>query len=276
MALYHRLLITGAAGALGTELRKSGPAMAEKIRLTDRNPSKDLAAHEEDAVLDLADFDAVLNAVEGCDAVVHLGGQASDGPWDAVLHSSIIGTYNLYEAARRHGVKRVVYASSIHAVGFYERTETIDASAPTKPDTLYGVSKTFGENLSSYYFNKFGIESVCLRIGSCFPEPTDRRHLITWLSYRDFRQLVERSLSAERVGHMVSFATSGNSQRFWDNRAAAVLGYVPEDNAEDFREKVFAATAKGDPNDAAVRFQGGSYVTVSKFETPNDASGNND
>lgn len=271
MTFFNRVLITGAAGSLGTELRKSGPAMAKAIRLSDRIRCANLETHEEDAVCELAAFDAVAKAVQGCDAIVHLGGQARDGAWEDVLPSSIVGSYNIYEAARRAGVKRIVYASSIHAVGFYERTETIDASAPTKPDTLYGLSKTFGENLSSYYWNKFGIETVCLRIGSCFPEPTDRRHLITWLSFRDFRQLVERSLSAERVGHMIAFATSANSQRFWDNDAAAVLGYQPEDDADDFRDKIFAATEKGDPNDPAVRFQGGSYTLVSEFEQPKSA-----
>jgi uronate dehydrogenase len=267
VTILNRILITGAAGSLGGELRKSGPAMARRVRLADRNPCRDLQPHEEDATGEPADFASVLGAVEGCDAIVHLGGRSTDGPWEDVLPSSIVGTYNVYEAARRHGVKRVVYASSIHAVGFYERTDTIDARVPTRPDTLYGVSKTFGENLSSYYFSKFGIESVCLRIGSCFPEPTDRRHLVTWLSFRDFRQLVELSLAAERVGHMICFATSNNDKRFWDNSAAAILGYRPQDNAEDFRHKVIAATDQGDPNDPAVRFQGGGYCRVTEWES---------
>lgn len=268
MPPFNRVLITGAAGSLGTELRKSGPAMARTVRLSDRLACANLDAHEEDRPCELADFDAVAKAVAGCDAIVHLGGQSRDGAWEDVLPSSIVGSYNVYEAARRAGVKRIVYASSIHAVGFHERTQTIDASAPTRPDTLYGVSKTFGENLASYHWSKFGIESVCLRIGSCFAEPTDRRHLVTWLSFRDFRQLVERCLSAERVGHMIAFATSANSQRFWDNGAAAVLGYRPEDNADAFRDKIFATTEKGDPNDPAVRFQGGAYTLVSEFERP--------
>ncbi len=265
---WSRVLITGAAGAIGTQLRRSGPAMGEKIRLSDRVPCADLQPHEEDRVCELSDFNAVMGIVEGCDAIVHMGGRSADGPWEDVLPASIVGTYNIYEAARRNSVRRVIYASSVHAVGFYERNQTIDASAPTKPDTLYGVSKTFGENLSSYYWNKFGIETVALRIGSCFPEPTDRRHLITWLSYRDCRRLVELSLSAERVGHTIAFATSNNSQRFWDNSAASVLGYKPQDNADDFREKVFASTQPGDPDDPAVRFQGGGYAAITEFEVP--------
>jgi uronate dehydrogenase len=266
MSHFDRALITGAAGALGRELRRSGTRLARQVRLTDRIASEDLAAHEQDQPFDLADLDAVLKGVAGCDAIVHLGAQATEAGWEPVLQSNIIGTYNIYEAARRHGVKRIVYASSIHAVGYYERNQTIDAFVPTKPDSLYGVSKTFGENLASYYFDKFGIESVCLRIGSCYPEPADRRHLITWLSFRDFRQLVERSLSAPRVGFMISYATSGNSQSFWDNRLASVLGYAPEDNAEDHRDKVFAKTEQGDPHDPAIRYQGGIFCAWGHFD----------
>jgi uronate dehydrogenase len=253
------VLITGAAGSLGRQLRLAGPALAARVRLTDRIASADLAPHEEDRLAELGDLEAVLPVVEGCDAIVHLGGHAREGSFPTILDANIVGTYNVYEAARRCGVKRIVLASSVHAVGFYERTETIDAARPTRPDTLYGVSKVFGESLARYYFDRFGIESVCLRIGSCFPEPTDRRHLITWLSYRDFRQLVMLSLTAPRVGHMICFATSRNSRAFWDNRAAAILGYAPQDSADDYAEKVFAATDQGDPNDPAVRYQGGIY-----------------
>ncbi|ACP21771.1 dTDP-glucose 4,6-dehydratase (plasmid) [Sinorhizobium fredii NGR234] len=269
MSDYQRVLLTGAAGALGSELRKSGTRLGKVVRLSARGPCENLAPHEEDFPLDLADFDAVSAAVKGCDAIVHMGGQALEGPWQTILDSNIVGGYNIYEAARRHGVKRIVYASSVHAIGYYERTQTIDGNVPTRPDSLYGVSKTFVENLARYYFDKFGIETVCLRIGSSFPEPTDRRHLITWLSYRDCRQLVEKSLSAPRVGFMIAYGMSNNSEAFWDNRTAAVLGYKPEDSADDYRDKVFAKTTQGDPNDPAVRFQGGSFCAAGHFEDEN-------
>lgn len=266
MTHYQKTLITGAAGSVGTALRQSGQRLGQTVRLSDRNPCANLAAHEEDFPLDLADFDAVMKAVEGCDAIVHLGGQPLEAAWKTILDSNISGSYHIYEAARRHGVKRIVYASSVHAIGYYERTQTIDANVPTRPDSLYGVSKTFVENLARYYFDKFGIETVSIRIGSCFPEPTDRRHLITWLSYRDCRQLVEKCLTAPRVGCMIAYGMSNNSERFWDNSAAAVLGYKPQDSADDYREKVFANTSQGDPNDAAVRFQGGSFCAAGHFE----------
>lgn len=266
MTDYQRTLLTGAAGALGKQLRLSGTKLGKIVRLSARSACGELAAHEEDVPADLSDFDAVSAAVKGCDAIIHMGGQGLEGPWKTVLDANIVGSYNIYEAARQHGVKRIVYASSVHAIGFYERTETIDGNMPTRPDSLYGVSKTFVENLGRYYFDKFGIETVCLRIGSSFPEPTDRRHLITWLSYRDCRQLVEKSLSAPRVGFMVAYGMSNNSEAFWDNRTAAVLGYRPQDSADDYREKVLANTTQGDPNDPAVRFQGGSFCAAGHYE----------
>ena len=266
MTDFQRTLLTGAAGALGVQLRKSGQKLGKFVRLSALGPCPDLAPHEEDAPADLSDFDAVSKAVQGCDAIVHLGGQGLEGPWETILNANIVGSYNVYESARRHGVKRIVYASSVHAIGYYERTQTIDANVPTRPDSLYGLSKTFVENLGRYYFDKFRIETVCLRIGSSFPEPTDRRHLITWLSYRDCRQLVEKSLSAPRVGFMIAYGMSNNSESFWDNRGAAVLGYKPQDSADDYRDKIIAETAQGDPNDPAIRFQGGSFCAAGHFD----------
>ncbi len=266
MSHFNRVLITGAAGALGRELRVAGSRLGRQVRLTDRTASQNLAPHEEDQPCDLADFASVLAAVGGCDAIVHLGARATEDRWDEILHSNIIGTYNIYEAARRSGVKRIVYASSIHTVGYYERNQTIDAKAPTRPDSLYGVSKVFGESMASLYHDKFGIESVCLRIGSCYPEPADRRHLITWLSYPDLRRLVECCLTAPRVGCLTTFPTSANSQSFWDNRFASILGFRPQDSADDYQEKVFAKVPQGDPNDVAVKFQGGIVCAWGHFD----------
>lgn len=268
MAIHPRILITGAGGALGTQLRPHGTILAAKVMLSDRGIVGSLEPHEEFRQADLTDLAAVESAVEGCDAIVHLGGQGLEAAFKTILDANIVGTYNVYEAARRQRVKRVIYASSVHAVGYYERNETIDASAPTRPDSLYGVSKTFGENVSRYYFDKFGIESVCLRIGSCFPEPTIERHLITWLSYRDFRQIVELALRAPRVGHMIAMPTSRNRASFWDDRAAASLGFQPVDSADDYREAVMAKTGTVDPNDPAIRFQGGSFCAAGHFEDP--------
>jgi uronate dehydrogenase len=267
MSHFNRVLITGAAGALGGALRKSGQKLAKHVRLTDLVACKNLAAHEEDHPCPLDDFDGIMKAVKDCDTIVHFGAKATEGTWAEVLPSNIIGTYNIYEAARRNGVKRIVYASSVHAIGYYERNQTIDAKVPTRPDSLYGVSKTFGENLASMYFDKFGIETVCLRIGSSTPEPKDRRHLITWVSYGDVARMVECCLDAPRVGFMITYPLSNNRQAFWDNRASSVLGYIPQDSADDYRDKILASTEQGDPNDPTVRYQGGVFC---KWGHPDD------
>ena len=177
MPRFNRLLITGAAGNLGSVLRKGLAPLATTIRLTDRGNMGEAAANEEIKVCELGDFDGIMKVVEGCDAVVHFGAAPVERPWEEILESSIKGGYNVYEAARRHGIKRVVYASSIHAVGYVRREDGADTHTGHRPDTLYGVSKCFVEDLAKMYFDKFGIESALLRINSCFPEPADRRHL---------------------------------------------------------------------------------------------------
>ena len=169
------------------------------------------------------------------------------------------GGYNVYEAARRHGIKRIVYASSIHAVGYVRREEGADTDTPHRPDSLYGVSKCFVEDLAKLYFHKFGIESACLRINSCFPEPADRRHLATWMSFDDLVQLVERCLVAERVGYAIVYGISDNREAFFSNHKVAHLGYRPRDTAEDYREKVEDKVGPGDPFAPDVEHVGGVF-----------------
>ncbi len=259
MPRYERLLITGAAGNLGRELRKGLAPLATTLRLTDRAAMEAAGAHEEVMQCELGDFDAVTRVVEGCDAVVHFGAAPVERPWAEILESSIKGGYNVYEAARRHGIKRIVYASSIHAVGYVRREEGADTDTPHRPDTLYGVSKCFVEDLAQLYFHKFGIESACLRINSCFPEPADRRHLATWLSFRDLVQLVARCLLAERIGYTVAYGISDNREAFFSNHKISHLGYRPVDDADDYRHAVEAKVEPGDPFDPAVEFVGGVF-----------------
>ena len=187
------------------------------------------------------------------------GGYRSSSDYDSISKVNINGTYYLYEAARQAGVKRVVFASSNHAVGFYDQLEVIDASVPQRPDTLYGLSKAFGEDLARLYWDKYGLETVCIRIGSSFPEPIDRRMMLTWLSFRDLVQLVARSLTAPRVGHLIVYGISDNYGAFWDNRLAGVLGYRPEDSSEIFRDKIERAKPAADKNDVVSRLQGGAF-----------------
>ncbi len=259
MPIFDRLLITGAAGNLGKVLREGLAPLATTLRLTDRNNMGSAADNEEIIEAELGDFDAMLKIVEGCDAVVHFGAAPLERPWEEILDSSIKGGYNIYEAARRHGIKRIVYASSIHAVGYIRREEGADTDTPHRPDSLYGVSKCFVEDLALMYFHKFGIESACLRINSCFPEPADRRHLSTWMSFKDLVQLVERCLLAERIGHSVIYGISDNRERFFSNDKVRHIGYLPKDSAEDYREKVEAKTEPGDPHSPTVEFAGGIF-----------------
>ena len=259
MPRFNRLLITGAAGNLGRELRAGLKPLASTIRLTDRAEMAPAGPGEEVMQAELGDFDTIMKIVEGCDAVVHFGAAPVERPWEEILDSSIKGGYNVYEAARRHGIKRIVYASSIHAVGYAQREDGADTDTPHMPDSLYGVSKCFVEDLAYLYFQKFGIESALLRINSCFEKPLDRRHLATWMSFRDLVQLVSRCLEAERIGCSVLYGISNNRERFFNNDKSRHIGYVPQDSAEDFRAEVEAKTQPGDPHYLAIRYAGGVF-----------------
>jgi uronate dehydrogenase len=263
---FRNILITGAAGALGNVLRDSLRPYAEQLTLNDREPLGAVRANERHFECDLADRDAVFKMMKGVDMVIHLGGAPRENTFQVILDSNIVGSYHIYEAARQEGVKRVVYASSVHAIGFYECVQTIDANVPQRPDSLYGVSKTFVENLSRYYFDKFGLESVCMRIGSCFPKPVDRRMLATWLSYDDFSHLCIQALMTPSAGHMIVYGNSNNSANFWDNSQAGYLGYRPKDSADTYRAEVYAKTPVGDPRHPTVRFQGGQFAADGHFE----------
>jgi len=263
---HDRLLLTGAAGGLGRELRARLKANCRVLRVSDRAELGQADADEEVVQAELADADAVMAMVAGVDAIVHLGGVSVEAAFAPILQANIVGAYNLYEAARKHGVKRIVFASSNHVTGFYRQGQTIDASALPRPDGLYGLSKAFGEDLSRLYFDRWGIETACVRIGSSFPEPKDRRMLATWLSYDDLHRLVLACLTTPVLGHSIIFGMSDNSVTWWDNRRARHVGYVPKDSSDVFRDAVFARTQAPDPADAVAQYQGGAFVRAGPFE----------
>ena len=262
---HQRLLLTGAAGGLGQALRTRLKANCEVLRLSDRVDLGQAAAQEECMIADLADAGAVNAMVQGVDAIVHMGGVSVEGAFAPILQANILGVFNLYEAARKNGVRRVVFASSNHVTGFYRQCETISTDQPARPDGLYGVSKAFGEDLSRFYFDRYGIETACVRIGSSFAEPRDRRMLATWLSFDDLHRLISACLSTPVLGHTIIFGMSDNSSAWWDNAQARHVGYVPKDSADAFREAVFARTAAPDLSDPAVQFQGGAFVRSGPF-----------
>ena len=261
---HQTLLLTGAAGGLGTALRQRLKDNCDVLRLSDRAADCErLGAAQANEVIvpaELADADAVERAVAGCQAIVHMGGVPVEGPFDPILQANILGVYNLYEAARKHGVKRVVFASSNHVTGFYRQSETLTPAHPPRPDSLYGVSKAFGEDLSRMYFDRYGIETACVRIGSSFAEPRDRRMLATWLSFDDLHRLVTACLTTPVLGHTIIFGMSDNSVAWWDNASVRHIGYRPRDNSDVFREAVYARTPEPDLTDPAVQYQGGGFV----------------
>ena len=263
---FKRLLLTGAAGTLGRVLRTRLPAHCEHLRLSDRADLGAAAPGEELQPAALEDRAAVLALLEGVDAVVHFGGVSTEAAFDPILQANIVGLFNLYEAARRHGVRRIVFASSNHVVGYYRQNEVIDSHAPPRPDTLYGVSKAFGENLSNMYWHRYGIQTVCLRIGSATPAPLNRRMLASWLSHDDLERLVVAALTAPCAGHTVIFGTSDNATRWWDNTRAAHIGYRPRDSSEPWRAAIEAADPRPDAQDPALTWQGGVFVNLGPYD----------
>ncbi|WP_417790925.1 NAD-dependent epimerase/dehydratase family protein [Stutzerimonas xanthomarina] len=263
---FNRLLLTGAAGGLGKVLRETLRPYARIIRLSDIAPMDAPAGdHEEVVQCNLADKAAVHTLCEGVDVIVHFGGVSVERPFEEVLDGNIRGVFHIYEAARKHSIKRVVFASSNHVIGFHKQTETIDASAPRRPDSYYGLSKSYGEDMASFYYDRYGIETVSIRIGSSFPEPLNRRMMATYLSYRDLTSLIERSLFTPNVRHTVVYGASANRDQWWDNHMAAHLGFEPQDTSEVFREKVEQQPPYA-PNDPALIYQGGAFCEAGPFD----------
>lgn len=265
-APFERLLLTGAAGGLGKVLRESLKPFARILRLSDIAPMAPAQGPSEEIIpCDLTDKNAVNALLEGVDAVVHLGGISVERSFEEIIEANFRGTYHLYEAARRQGARRVVFASSNHVIGFYKQGVRLDNTSPRRPDGYYGLSKSFGEDLASFYHDRYGIETVSIRIGSSFPKPSNRRMLHTWLSYRDLTELVRCSLYTPDVGHLVVYGVSDNKDVWWDNRGTEKLGFVPRDSSEPYRAEVEAQPepAADDPN---MIYQGGAFAAAGPFE----------
>jgi uronate dehydrogenase len=257
-----RILLTGAAGHLGGVLRRSFAGQFQLLRLSDVVSLGTAGESEEIVTCDLADAAAVRALCEGMDAIIHLGGIAYETGWPELLQSNIIGTVNLYEGARHAGVDRVIFASSNHATGMYPNDRTLSRESPPRPDSRYGLTKAFGEDVAALYAYKHGIRSFCLRIGSCLPKPDNRRALSTWLSHADFVRLVQVGLTADYI-HEIVYGVSDNTRSWWDNSAAYRLGYEPQDNAEIYAAEVGNIELN---TELARHYQGGNFV-------PNEFSG---
>ena len=256
-----KILVTGAAGGVCTWLRKLLPGAYPHIRWSDIRKPDTLAADEDFVPADLADLAQVEKIVAGIDGIVHLGGFSVEGPWDTILNANIVGCYNLFEAAYRAGVKRVVFASSNHAMGFYPREKTIGVNVTVRPDSRYGVSKAFGEALGAFYADKHGLRVTCLRIGNVADTPVDRRRLAIWLHPEDLVQLIRIGLEHRDIHFEIFYGASDNADAWWDNSNARRFGYKPKFKSDDYRDAALAGEAKLKPDPVGDRFQGGPFAT---------------
>jgi uronate dehydrogenase len=245
------VLLTGAAGRVGTALTARLPASGWQLRLFDR---VEMPGGVVGDVTSPSDLDAAL---AGVDAVVHLAGLPTEAPWPVIRDANIEGTVQVFEAARRAGVRRVVYASSIHAAGFAAVSDVLPADAPPRPDTLYGVSKVFGEVLGRYYADRYGLQVACLRLGTFEERPHDVRSLPTWLSPDDCARLVDACLRVPELGYSIVWGVSANTRCTWNVEAGRALGYRPQDDAESY---AFALSAE--PPDPTDRFVGGGFTSA--------------
>lgn len=257
-----KLVLTGAAGRLGSYLRAPLAAMCDEFVSTDiREDVQNLAPNETYVKADLADLDAMVGLLEGADMVIHFGAIGDEAPFETLLGPNFIGAYNIWEAAYRNGVRRVVYASSIHAVGMHRKTDFIGIDAAHRPDTFYGLAKCFAEDLASLYWDKRGIESVCMRILSC-AQVSNSRAVGSWLSYEDLIHLVERAITTPITGFSIVYGVSDNDRAPVDNSGVRHLGYRPKDNAERYAREIFAADGPLDPHDPANTHHGGAFSAV--------------
>jgi uronate dehydrogenase len=256
----QKILITGAAGDVGTRLRKLLKGVYS-LRVSDIRKPADLGADDEFVAADLGDYEQTEQITAGIDGIVHLGGYSVEGPWETIHKSNIVGCYNLFDAAYRSGVKRIVFASSNHAVGFYPRDRKIGVDVTVRPDSRYGVSKAFGEAVGALYADKHGLRVTCIRIGNVGDKPLDKRRLSIWIKPEDLAQLIRIGLEHPDIRFEIFYGASDNETGWWDNSNARRFGYRPQFRSEDFRDEAMAAQAKLPADPIGDRFQGGPFCS---------------
>ena len=265
------VLITGAASDVAVRLRKLLKSAYPRIRWSDIRPAADLGPEDEFVLADLGDPAVLAGLVAGVDSIVHLGGFTIDGEWEKVLNVNIDGVFRLFDAAYRAGVQRVVFASSNHAVGFYERTQRIGVDVTVRPDSRYGLAKAFGEAAGAYYADKHGLRVTCIRIGFVHDIPLDPRRISIWTSPDDLMQLIRIGLEHPDIHYEIFYGVSDNTASWYDNGRAYAFGYKPTGNSEVFRDQVLAEHRNVAVNPIAERFQGGPFAS---FEYDADKAGN--
>ncbi len=257
-----KLLITGGAGRIGRKLRAELADKLQLIRSYDRIAATDLRPNEEAVVGELGDLLALERAMAGIDGVLHLAAVPNEQPFETILQNNIVGTWNVYEAAFRAGVKRVVYGSSNHAVGFYPRGQRLDTQVPHRPDSRYGLSKCFGEDVGSLYADKYGVKSLHIRIGNAMGPPRSLRTMAIWISERDLAQLVMIGLTHPDIHNTIVYGVSDNATGWYDNSAAFALGYKPQDRGEDHIETARAGDPQQQDDAVGRHYQGGLFASL--------------
>ena len=258
----RRVLVTGGSGVIGSVLRRELPRQGWRVRSLDLVPPTDAHADADADLLvgDVLDRGLLDAAMADVDAVVHLAAIPDEAPFEVILASHVQGTYEVLDAARRAGVRRLVYASSNHAVGFTPRAPLVGVGVRPRPDTFYGVGKVAGEALCSLYADRYGLQVAALRIGSFLERPRTRRHLSTWLSPGDLVALTHACLTAPELHYAVVYGISANTRGWWDLEPGRVLGYEPQDDAEQYAAEILASTPEPAADDVEHAFLGGAFA----------------
>ncbi|MEL7093591.1 MAG: NAD(P)-dependent oxidoreductase [Pseudomonadota bacterium] len=261
--LAKKIVLTGACGSLGMQIRQTLASRADTLLSVDiADAPADLLPNETFVQADVSNLDETLPLMEGADMAVHFASIADERPFEELLGPNYLSCYNVWEAGHRAGVRRIIYASSIHAVGMVENAAGAGPEAEHAPDTFYGLAKCFAEDLGKLYWTKRGMESVHLRIASCTETPQNARALRTWLSFDDLRHLVDCAVKATTTGFTVIYGFSNNDRVPVNNTAATFLGYKPKDNAENWAAELEANAPTPDPSDPAQMCLGGPFATV--------------
>jgi len=258
--MNKKILITGASGHLGGMLFKLMPEIGYRNLVGTDLKKKNIKKHEKFIIANLKDLKSILKITKDIYAIVHFGAIPIEDTQQNILQNNIIGTYNIFEAARINKVKRIIFASSNHAIGFHRRTTKLNEFSTQRPDSHYGLSKAFGEDLSRLYADKYNIKSLCIRIGSCLKKPKDRRHISTWISYLDLMQLVDIGIKHKSIHHEIVYGVSKNKKSWWNNSRAYKLGYKPKDSADHFNFNLFSKNEYKDK--MALLFQGGVFTSA--------------
>jgi uronate dehydrogenase len=261
-----KVALSGADGQLGKFLRRRLLAQGVDLRSADRHALEPLHPEEDLTHGDLCDSENVDRLLQGVDILIHMAGTSVERRLPEIVQNNLVGLHAVYEGARRHRVKRVVFASSNHSIVMHETTERLTLDRDFRPDGLYGLSKMWGEGLARLYWDKHGIEGICVRIGSALERPTELRHLSTWFGLEDLIQFINCCIKTPNVGFITAWGVSNNSRSYWTPTGCAPLGYRPVQNSEDFAPEIMR---QQNPLDAiGQQFQGGSFASFDY--TPHD------